>query len=41
MARGIICPPIVRRIPLDAINDGLAMVRGGSAHGPVVVAIGV
>ena len=37
MAQGIIDPPIVRRFRLEEINEGLAMVRDGSAHGRVVV----
>mgnify|MGYP001158295131 CR=1 FL=1 len=37
IAQGIIDPPIVQRFTLDDINDGLAIVRDGSAHGRVVV----
>ena len=37
VAQGIIDPPIVQRFSLDQINDGLAVVRDGSAHGRVVV----
>lgn len=39
MAEGIIKPPIVKRISLGEINDGLQMVREGSAHGRIVVEI--
>ena len=39
IAQGIINPPIVKRFSLDEINEGLAMVRDGSAHGRVVVTI--
>lgn len=39
MARGIIRPPIVQRLPLEEINSGLQLVREGSAHGRVVVTI--
>jgi D-arabinose 1-dehydrogenase-like Zn-dependent alcohol dehydrogenase len=37
MSLRVIAPPIVRRIALDEINEGLNMVRDGSAHGRVVV----
>jgi len=39
MAEGIIAPPIVKRFPLEEINEGLQMVREGSAHGRVVVTL--
>lgn len=39
MAEKIITPPIVRRLALEEINEGLQMVRDGSAHGRVVVLI--
>ncbi len=39
MVDGIIRPPIARRLPLDEINEGLAMVREGRAHGRVVIEI--
>lgn len=39
IAQGIITPPIVSRLPLDGINEGLGMVRSGTAHGRVVVII--
>jgi D-arabinose 1-dehydrogenase-like Zn-dependent alcohol dehydrogenase len=39
MAQGIIQPPIMERVPLERINDGLQFVRDGSAHGRVVVTI--
>jgi len=39
MAQGIIQPPIMERVPLERINDGLQLVRDGSAHGRVVVTI--
>lgn len=39
MAQGIINPPIVKRLSLEQINEGLQMVRDGSAHGRVVVTI--
>jgi D-arabinose 1-dehydrogenase-like Zn-dependent alcohol dehydrogenase len=37
LSLGIIRPVIAKRIPLDDINDGLQMVRDGTAHGRVVV----
>lgn len=39
MAKGIIKPQIVKHFSLDQINEGLQMVRDGSAHGRVVVDI--
>jgi D-arabinose 1-dehydrogenase-like Zn-dependent alcohol dehydrogenase len=39
LAQGIIRPPIVKRIALHEINDGLQQVREGTAHGRVVVMI--
>jgi len=39
IAQGIVNPPIVQRFSLDQINEGLQMVRDGSAHGRVVVTI--
>jgi D-arabinose 1-dehydrogenase-like Zn-dependent alcohol dehydrogenase len=39
VAQGIIDPPIVERFPLERINEGLAMVRDGSAHGRIVITI--
>jgi D-arabinose 1-dehydrogenase-like Zn-dependent alcohol dehydrogenase len=39
MAKGIVRPPIVKRISLGEINDGLEIVRNGSAHGRVVVTL--
>ena len=37
IARGIINRSIVKRLPLDATNDGWAMVRDGTADGRFVV----
>jgi len=39
MARGIINPPIAAHLPLERINEGLEMVRNGSATGRVVIAL--
>ena len=39
IAKGVISPPIVERIPLERINEGLQMVRDGSAHGRVIVTL--
>jgi len=39
MANGIVRPPIVKHVPLSEINDGLDIVRNGSAHGRVVVTL--
>ncbi|MEO2046852.1 MAG: alcohol dehydrogenase catalytic domain-containing protein [Pirellulales bacterium] len=39
MAEGIILPPIVKRFSLEQINEGLQVVRDGTAHGRVVVTI--
>ncbi len=39
MAQGVVRPPIVQRLPLDRINEGMAMVRDGTAHGRVIVVI--
>ena len=39
MAQGIVKPPISRRLSLEEINDGLRMVREGTAHGRVVIVV--
>jgi D-arabinose 1-dehydrogenase-like Zn-dependent alcohol dehydrogenase len=39
MAKRIVRPPIVKHVPLSEINDGLDIVRNGSAHGRVVVTL--
>ena len=39
MAQGIIKPPIVKRVSLSQINEGMSAVREGTAHGRVVVTI--
>ncbi|MEX0679178.1 MAG: alcohol dehydrogenase catalytic domain-containing protein [Pirellulales bacterium] len=36
---GVVQVPIVRRVPLDDINDALDMMRGGQAHGRIVVTL--
>jgi D-arabinose 1-dehydrogenase-like Zn-dependent alcohol dehydrogenase len=37
LASGLLHVPIVRRVPLDDINDALDMMRSGQAHGRIVV----
>ncbi|MEX2172098.1 MAG: alcohol dehydrogenase catalytic domain-containing protein [Pirellulales bacterium] len=39
MAQGIVKPPIVKRVSLSQINEGMLAVREGTAHGRVVVTI--
>jgi propanol-preferring alcohol dehydrogenase len=39
MAQGVIKPPIVKRVSLPQINEGMSAVREGTAHGRVVVTI--
>jgi D-arabinose 1-dehydrogenase-like Zn-dependent alcohol dehydrogenase len=39
IARGIVRPPVVRRVSLEQINEGMSMVREGTAHGRVVVVV--
>ncbi|MBI4584408.1 MAG: alcohol dehydrogenase catalytic domain-containing protein [Planctomycetes bacterium] len=37
MARGLIKPPVVRRYPLEEINEAMRYLRSGEAHGRLVV----
>jgi propanol-preferring alcohol dehydrogenase len=37
MADGIINPPIIKRYPLDQVNEALDFVRSGQSHGRVVI----
>jgi len=39
MDRGIMCPPIARHFPLDAVNEAMQYVRGGQAHGRVIITV--
>jgi propanol-preferring alcohol dehydrogenase len=39
VARGVIRPAVVQRLPLEKINEGLRLVRTGAAHGRVVVTL--
>ena len=39
MAGGVIRPPIAARYPLARINEALALVRSGQAHGRVIVKV--
>jgi D-arabinose 1-dehydrogenase-like Zn-dependent alcohol dehydrogenase len=39
MARGIILPIVSQRLPLEEVNNGLQLVRNGTAHGRVVITI--
>ncbi len=39
LAAGTIRPPIVRHVPLEAINEALEFVRSGQAHGRIVVTL--
>ena len=37
LARGVIRPQIAARFPLDKVNEALALVRTGGAHGRVII----